>query len=185
MINNYMRGQRPDAFDLLYWNSDSTNLPGPMYCWYVRNAYLENAIKVANATVQCGTPVDLASIDVPSFLLASREDHIVPWKTAYTSTGLVSGAARFVLAASGHVAGVINPASRNKRNYWVGGEHGRGPDHWLATAKSVPGSWWHDWSKWLADHGGEMVPARATLGGNRHASLEPAPGRYVKERATV
>ena len=185
VVNNYMRGQSPDSFDLLYWNSDSTNLPGPMYCWYVRNAYLENAIKVANATMQCGTPVDLARIDVPTFLLASREDHIVPWKTAYTSTGLLSGAARFVLAASGHVAGVINPASRNKRNYWADGEHGRGPDHWLATAKSVPGSWWHDWSKWLADNGGEMVPARATLGGNRYASLEPAPGRYVKERAPV
>lgn len=185
VVNNYMKGQSPDAFDLLYWNSDITNLPGPMYCWYVRNAYLENAIKVASATVQCGTPVDLACIDVPTFLLASREDHIVPWKTAYASTGLVSGAVRFVLAASGHVAGVINPVSRNKRNYWTDGEHGHGPDHWLATAKSVPGSWWQDWSKWLAEHGGDMVPARATPGGNRYRLLEPAPGRYVKERATA
>jgi polyhydroxyalkanoate synthase len=183
VVNSYMKGQSPDAFDLLYWNSDGTNLPGPMYCWYVRNAYLDNAIKVANATVQCGTPVDLRRIDLPTFLLASREDHIVPWKTAYASTGLLSGPTQFVLAASGHVAGVINPASRNKRNYWVDGVHGHEADHWFATATSVPGSWWHEWSKWLAAHGGEMVPARKSLGGNRYRPLEPAPGRFVKQSA--
>ena len=185
VVNSYMKGQSPDAFDLLFWNGDGTNLPGPMYCWYVRNAYLENNIKVANRTVQCGTPVDLARIDVPTFLLASRDDHIVPWQTAYASTGLLSGDKRFVLAASGHVAGVINPAWRDKRNYWVDGEHGQGGDHWLETATSVPGSWWKDWSTWLADHGGEQVTARTSLGGNRYSPLEPAPGRYVRESATA
>jgi polyhydroxyalkanoate synthase subunit PhaC len=185
VVNSYMKGQSPDAFDLLYWNGDSTNLPGPMYCWYVRNAYLENNIRVANATTQCGVPVDLQRIDVPTFLLASREDHIVPWKTAYASTGLISGPKRFVLAASGHVAGVINPASRNKRNYWTDGEHGQGPEHWLERAVSVPGSWWQDWSKWLSTHGGQAVSARVALGTNRYRPLEPAPGRYVKEPAPV
>jgi poly[(R)-3-hydroxyalkanoate] polymerase subunit PhaC len=185
VVSNYMKGQSPDAFDLLYWNSDSTNLPGPMYCWYVRNAYLENKIKVANGTHQCGVPLDLSRIDVPTFLLASREDHIVPWKTAYASTSLVSGPKRFVLAASGHVAGVINPASRNKRNYWTDGEHGRGADHWLANATSIPGSWWHDWSKWLASQGGTLVPARSALGGNRYRPIESAPGRYVKQLAAT
>jgi polyhydroxyalkanoate synthase len=185
VVNSYMKGQNPDAFDLLYWNGDGTNLPGPMYCWYVRNAYLENNIKVAGGTVQCGTPVDLARIDVPTFLLASRDDHIVPWKTAYVSTALITGPKRFVLAASGHVAGVINPASRNKRNYWTDGEHGQGADHWFETATSVPGSWWRDWSTWLAAQGGERVAARTSAGGNRYRPLEPAPGRYVKEPATT
>jgi polyhydroxyalkanoate synthase len=185
VVNSYMKGQNPDAFDLLYWNGDGTNLPGPMYCWYVRNAYLENNIKVAGGTVQCGTPVDLARIDVPTFLLASREDHIVPWKTAYASTALITGPKRFVLAASGHVAGMINPASRNKRNYWTDGEHGQGADHWFETATSVPGSWWRDWSTWLAAHGGKRVAARTSAGGNRYRPLEPAPGRYVKESATT
>ena len=179
---NYLEGRQPDAFDLLFWNADSTNLPGPMYCWYVRNAYLENNICVPGKTIQCGLPLDLSQIDVPTYVLASREDHIVPWRTAYRTTKLISGDVRFVLGASGHIAGAINPVSRNKRSYWIGGKLGK-PDRWLETAKEKPGSWWSDWSQWLQPLQGDQVTARTDLGSRRFHEIEPAPGRYVKERA--
>lgn len=183
VVGNYLEGRQPDAFDILYWNADSTNLPGPMYCWYVRNCYVENNLRVSGKTTQCGVPVDLAKIDVPTFVLASREDHIVPWRTAYRTTELVSGESRFVLAASGHIAGVINPASRNKRNYWTDGEIAQAPDRWLQTAREVPGSWWPEWRSWLRGHAGREVKARTKLGNADFREIEPAPGRYVKEPA--
>jgi len=182
VVGNYLEGRQPDAFDILSWNADSTNLPGPMYCWYVRNTYLENRLCVPGQTTQCGVAVDLSKIDVPVYVLASREDHIVPWRSAYRTTQLVSGEARFVLAASGHIAGVINPAVRNKRNYWAGGEPGQAPDRWLETARETPGSWWGDWSAWLRGHAGDEVPALAKLGNAQFTEIEAAPGRYVKER---
>jgi polyhydroxyalkanoate synthase subunit PhaC len=181
VVSNYLEGRQPDAFDILYWNADSTNLAGPMYCWYVRNTYLENNLRIPIKTTQCETPVDLMLIDVPTYVLASREDHIVPWRTAYTTTRLVSGDVRFTLAASGHIAGVINPASRNKRNFWINGELGK-PERWLETSREVPGSWWTDWSEWLKSQAGEQIPARATLGNAEFSEIEPAPGRYVKVR---
>ena len=122
-------------------------------------------------------------IDIPVFLYASREDHIVPWRTAYASTELLAGERTFVLGASGHIAGVINPASKNKRNYWLGGEAGPDPERWLASAHSVPGSWWPEWARWLEPHAGEQVAARATLGNRKYRTIEPAPGRYVKAKA--
>jgi polyhydroxyalkanoate synthase len=180
---NYLEGRQPDAFDLLFWNADSTNLPGPMYCWYVRNTYLENNLCVPGKTVQCGAPLDLGQINVPTYVLASREDHIVPWRTAYRTTKLVSGGVRFVLAASGHIAGAINPASRNKRSFWIDGKLGEQAEQWLEFAREVPGSWWNDWSVWLQHHAGPLTPARAQLGGPRFSEIEAAPGRYVKERS--
>jgi poly[(R)-3-hydroxyalkanoate] polymerase subunit PhaC len=143
VVGNYLEGRQPDAFDILYWNADSTNLPGPMYCWYVRNTYLENNLRNAGETTQCGVKVDLSAIDVPTYVLASREDHIVPWQTAYRTTQLVSGDVRFVLGASGHIAGVINPAARNKRNYWAEGERGKRPERWLEPARRCghAGAW--------------------------------------------
>jgi polyhydroxyalkanoate synthase len=135
VVGNYLEGRQPDAFDILYWNADSTNLPGPMYCWYVRNTYLENNLRNPGETTQCGVKVDLSAIDVPTYVLASREDHIVPWQTAYRTTQLVSGDTRFVLAASGHIAGVINPAARHKRNFWAEGEQGKRPEHWRRRAR--------------------------------------------------
>jgi polyhydroxyalkanoate synthase subunit PhaC len=180
---NYLEGRQPDAFDLLFWNADSTNLPGPMYCWYVRNTYLENNLCVSGKTVQCGAPLDLGQINVPTYVLASREDHIVPWRTAYRTTKLVSGSVRFVLAASGHIAGAINPASRNKRSFWIDGKFGGEAEQWLEFAREVPGSWWNDWSAWLQKHVGPRVPARSQLGGSRFSEIEAAPGRYVKERS--
>jgi polyhydroxyalkanoate synthase len=181
-VNNYLKGATPDAFDILYWNADSTNLAGPMYCWYIRNTYLENNIRVPGKTVQCGVPVDLSKIDVPVYIFAAREDHIVPWRTAYATAGLVGGDARFTLGASGHIAGVINPPARKKRSCWIGGTLGPDPDEWLSTAEEQPGSWWPDWSQWLKRQATRAVPARKKLGSARYKPIEPAPGRYVKER---
>jgi polyhydroxyalkanoate synthase len=183
VVNSYLKGKAPPAFDILYWNSESTNLPGPMFCWYVRNTYLENNLASPGKTVQCGVPVDLAQIDVPAFVYASREDHIVPWRTAYASTQILSGESTFVLGASGHIAGVINPPAKQKRNYWAGGAAGPDPENWLSTAKSVRGSWWPAWTAWLAQHAGPRVPARAALGNESYRAIEPAPGRYVKVKA--
>jgi polyhydroxyalkanoate synthase subunit PhaC len=183
VVNSYLKGKAPPAFDLLYWNADSTNLPGPMFCWYLRNMYLENNLREPDKTVQCGVPVDLSQIDVPAFLYASRDDHIVPWRTAYASTELLAGDVTFVLGASGHIAGVINPASKNKRNHWVGDATGPDPERWLASASSVPGSWWPKWSDWLVQQAGGEIPAPRSLGNRQYRRVEPAPGRYVKAKA--
>jgi polyhydroxyalkanoate synthase subunit PhaC len=183
VVNSYLKGKAPPAFDMLSWNADSTNLPGPMFCWYVRNMYLENNLRWPGKTVQCGEPVDLSLIDTPAFLYASREDHIVPWRTAYASTELLAGDTTFVLGASGHIAGVINPASKNKRNHWIDGAAGPDPEHWLATARSVQGSWWPRWRDWLDEHAGPLIAARATLGNRKYSFIEPAPGRYVMQKA--
>ncbi len=182
VVNSYLKGKAPSAFDLLFWNADSTNLPGPMFCWYVRNTYLENNLRVPGRTTQCGEAVNLSLLNVPTFIYASREDHIVPWRTAYASTQLFSDETTFVLGASGHIAGVINSASKNKRNHWVAGAVGPDPDRWLETARSVPGSWWPEWGNWLREQAGAEVPAPKKVGSRKHAPIEPAPGRFVKEK---
>lgn len=191
---NYLKGKEPPAFDLLYWNADSTNLPGPMFCWYLRNTYLENKLKVPGALTVCGVPVDLGKIEAPVFIYGSKEDHIVPWQAAYASMGLLNPknpkANRFVLGASGHIAGVINPASKNKRSYWVndGAAKGKGKPkvksdlEWFDGATENKGSWWPEWARFLAEHGGAEVAAPASQGSERYRPLEPAPGRYVKAR---
>jgi polyhydroxyalkanoate synthase len=184
VVKGYLQGKAPPAFDLLDWNSDATNLPGPMFCWYLRRTYLENKLREPGGTVQCGEPVDLGAVRAPAFIYASKDDHIVPWKTAYTSTQLLSGDTTFVLGASGHIAGVINPPAKNKRNYWTLGTTEVEPDTWLDAAESVPGSWWPAWSSWLDPHGGEMVAAPTEPGSAEFAPIEPAPGRYVKEQAS-
>jgi len=185
VINNYLKGKSPEAFDLLYWNADATNLPGPMYAWYLRNMYLENNLRVAGKLTMCDTPVDLGDIDMPSYVMATQEDHIVPWRSAYQTTQLVSGKSQFVLGASGHIAGVINPASKNKRSYWTGGKQGDDAQAWLASATETPGSWWNHWIKWLAPKSGKPVASRKRLGNAKYKPIEPAPGRYVKVRAQV
>jgi polyhydroxyalkanoate synthase len=184
VVNNYLKGKTPDPFDLLYWNSDSTNLPGVMYAYYIRNMYLENNLREPGKLTMCGVPVDLRKVDVPAYVLATRDDHIVPWRTAYASARLLRGSVEFVLGASGHIAGVINPAARNRRTYWRGGKLKKDPDRWLEEAQSHPGSWWPHWSGWLAAHAGARIQARASLGNAAYPEIEPAPGRYVKEPAT-
>jgi polyhydroxyalkanoate synthase len=183
VVDSYLKGATPDAFDLLYWDSDSVSLPGPMYCWYTRNTYLENNIRDPGKTMQCGVPVDLSKIDVPAYLLASREDHIVPWKSAFRSKDLVGGPARFVLAASGHVAGVINPPARNKRSHWLNDDLESDPQGWFDGAEEKSGSWWPDWDSWMKSQSAGMIPAPAKLGNMQYSPIEAAPGRYVKEKA--
>jgi polyhydroxyalkanoate synthase len=181
--NSYLKGKAPPAFDMLYWNADGTNLPGPMFCWYVRNTYLENNLREPGGTVQCGEEIDLTQVHVPTFLYASREDHIVPWKTAFLSEEILSGDTTFVLGASGHIAGVINHPAKKKRNYWADGARDGDADHWLETAQSTPGSWWPRWANWLRQHAGSDKAAPKKLGNKKYAPIEPAPGRYVKEKA--
>jgi len=180
VINNYLMGKQPEAFDLLFWNAGSTNLPGPMYCYYLRNTYLENSLRVPGKLTMLGEKIDLGKIDAPAYLLAAREDHIVPWTTAYQSTRLLKGDNRFVLGASGHIAGVINPASKNRRSYWVGGKPGEDAKAWFSAAKEMPGSWWNDWAQWLAQFGGAKRKASKSYGNKTYKNLEAAPGSYVK-----
>lgn len=199
--SNYLKGKEPPAFDLLYWNSDSTSLPGPMFCWYLRNTYLENNLKEPGRVTVAGEKIDLSAIDAPVFVYGSREDHIVPWQSAYASLKLLNpgkpGANRFVLGASGHIAGVINPASKKKRSYWTNDgtasaakARKKAPappapdaDTWLAGATEHAGSWWPEWAAFLAEHGGDDVKAPARPGNARYQPIEAAPGRYVKVRA--
>jgi polyhydroxyalkanoate synthase subunit PhaC len=184
VVNNYLKGQTPPAFDLLYWNADSTNLPGPMYSYYIKNAYLENNFVKPGKLSICGYPLDFADITQPAFVFAAREDHIVPWRTAYESARQLRGETSFTLGASGHIAGVVNPASKNRRSYWTGRFERSEvrPEGWLDKATELPGSWWTPWGNWLATYGGRKVPARKALGGAGFAPIEPAPGRYVLEK---
>jgi polyhydroxyalkanoate synthase len=183
VVNNYLKGGTPAAFDLLYWNADGTNLPGPMYCWYLRNTYLENRLREPGALSSLGVPLDLGRIDRPSFIVATREDHIVPWRSAYRSLEVLGGEKTFVLGASGHVAGIINPAANKRRSYWAGASHPQDADAWLAQADEQQGSWWPQWAGWLAAYKGGARKAPQKAGNARHKPIEPAPGRYVKHKA--
>ncbi len=183
VVGNYLKGKTPQAFDLLYWNSDSTNLPGPFLVWYLRNMYLTNSLRVPGRLEMLGVKVDVSKVKVPAYLLATKEDHIVPWKSGYLARQVLGGPTTFVLGASGHIAGAINPASKNKRSFWVNDSEATSADEWLAGSTEQKGSWWLHWAQWLAPHGGRQVAARRTPGNEKYRPIEPAPGRYVKERA--
>jgi polyhydroxyalkanoate synthase subunit PhaC len=148
---------------------------------------LQNELKQPGALTVCGEKVNLSSIQAPVFIYGSREDHIVPWQAAYASVPLLKGDKRFVLGASGHIAGVINPPAKGKRSYWINsGANTKLPataDAWLASAKEHPGSWWTGWADWLKPHGGKLVNAPKTPGNAKYKPIEPAPGRYVKAKA--
>ena len=185
VVGNYLKGETPPPFDLLYWNSDSTNLPGPFYAWYLRNTYLENNLVKPGKAVVCGEKVDLRGVDMPVFVYGSREDHIVPIGGAYASTQVLPGKKRFVMGASGHIAGVINPPAKNKRSHWIR-EDGKFPEthaEWLSGATEHAGSWWTDWSQWLKSHAGKQIAAPKTYGKGKYKAIEAAPGRYVKAKA--
>jgi polyhydroxyalkanoate synthase len=174
VVNNYLLGGQPAAFDLLYWNSDSTNLPGPMYCWYLRHTYLQNDLK---------DMLDFKKVDLPLFVVATREDHIVPWKSAYGTLRLLGGEdKKFVLGASGHIAGIVNPPDKKRRSHWVFEDQPENPDEGLDKAQEVKGSWWPRWSEWLATHAGGKRAAPKQAGNRNYKPIEPAPGRYVRER---
>ncbi len=183
VVGNYLKGETPPPFDLLYWNSDSTNLPGPFYAWYLRNTYFENNLIKPGKLIVCGQPVDLSKLDMPAYIYGSREDHIVPIHGAYASTQVLTGTLRFVMGASGHIAGVINPPAKNKRSYWTSDKLKVTHEEWLLGATEHPGSWWSDWSAWLKRQAGKQVAAPKTYGSRKYKAIEPAPGRYVKVKA--
>ena len=180
VINNYLMGKDPFPFDLLYWNSDSTRMPRAMHSAYLREMYQHNRLREPGGVTLDGVPIDLASIDVPVYILSTREDHIAPWKSTYAATRLYRGPIRFVLAMSGHIAGVVNPPSANKYGYFTG-ELADTPDAWLEAAAAHDGSWWPDWDAWVSERsGGETAPREP--GAGALPAIEDAPGRYVKVR---
>ena len=186
VVGNYLKGETPPPFDLLYWNSDSTNLPGPFYAWYLRNFYLENNLVQPGKLTVCGEKLDLGQLTLPVYIYGSREDHIVPINAAYASTQVLPGKKRFVMGASGHIAGVITPPAKNKRSHWIRAD-GKLPatlEQWLEGATEHAGSWWTDWSHWLKAHAGKQIAAPKTYGkGTKFKAIEPAPGSYVKQKS--
>jgi polyhydroxyalkanoate synthase len=184
VVNNYLLGKDPFPFDLLYWNSDSTRMPAAMHSFYLRNMYQRNLLAQTGGITLLGEPDDLSRIKTPAYLLSTREDHIAPWKSTYAATQLYSGPVRFVLSASGHIAGVINPPAAQKYGYWTNDKAPADTDDWLTGASQRPGSWWSDWMAWLKGFAGKQVPATAATGRvpgkGKLKAIEDAPGRYVK-----
>jgi len=182
VVNNYLLGNEPFPFDLLYWNADSTRMPARMHSFYLRKMYQENLLAQPNGISLSGVPIDLRRIDVPAYFLSTREDHIAPWKSTYKGTQLLSGPKRFVLAASGHIAGVVNPPEGGKYGHWVGTELPPSAEGWLESATEIAGSWWPDWQRWVTSYGNDMVPARQP-GAGKLKAIEDAPGSYVRVKA--
>ncbi len=181
VINNYLKGKDPFPFDLLYWNSDSTRMPAAMHSFYLRKMYHENKLVEPGGLTLGGTKIDLRKIKTPTFILSTREDHIAPWKSTYAATQLYQGPVTFCLAASGHIAGVVNPPASNKYGFWTNPDLPEDPCDWLAGATEHPGSWWPSWAEWLEQFGGGKVPARKP-GSGKLKVVEDAPGSYVKAR---
>jgi polyhydroxyalkanoate synthase len=182
VVNNYLLGKEPFPFDLLYWNSDSTRMPAAMHSFYLHKMYQENLLSKPGGITLQGVPVDLGRIKTPSYIVATKEDHIAPWRSVYAGSLLYKGPRRFVLGASGHIAGVINPPAANKYGYWTNDQPAADPEAWLEGAEQHDGSWWADWQTWVAAHGGKQVPARAP-GDRALPATEDAPGSYVRMRA--
>ena len=182
VVNNYLLGKDPFPFDLLYWNSDSTRMPAAMHSFYLRSMYQENRLIEPGGIQLNGVDIDLSKIKVPACMISTREDHIAPWKATYAATQLLGGPVKFVLAGSGHIAGVVNPPEANKYGYWTNAKNPKSPDAWISTAAEHSGSWWPEWAKWVGRHGGGKVAARKPGDGALEV-LEDAPGSYVKVKA--
>ncbi len=181
VVNNYLMGRDPMPFDMLYWNADSTRLPATMLLYYLRHMYLDNGLKKPGALTLGGVPIDIGKITVPCYFVATKEDHISPWKSVYPATQLLPGKVKFVLGGSGHIAGVINPPGRAKYGFWTNKDTPADADAWLAGATAHQGSWWPHWGKWLARRAGKQVPARHP-GDGALAPIEDGPGSYVRVR---
>jgi polyhydroxyalkanoate synthase len=184
-VNNYLLGRSPAPFDLLHWNSDATRMPRNCHMFYLRQMYMLNNLVKPGAIELAGVPIDLTRVTMPVYLLASREDHIAPYPSVFKACHNYSGPVRFVLAGSGHIAGVINPPAQNKYQYWLNPRHDGNVgelEDWLNGAEEHPGSWWPDWDAWLAPQSGPQVPAREP-GAGALPALEDAPGAYVKARS--
>ncbi len=181
VVNNYLLGREPPAFDMLYWNADTTHMPAAMHAFYVRNMYLENRLREPGGITLAGTPIDLRRIAVPRYFLSTAEDHIAPWKSTYAGARLGQGPVRFVLGGSGHIAGVVNPPPGKKYGHWTNASMPASPDEWFAGAEQHASSWWDDWAAWVKPHAGKRVPARHP-GDGALAAIEDAPGTYVRVR---
>ncbi len=188
VVNNYLLGNQPFPFDLLYWNADSTRLPATMHSFYLRKMYLENQLVKKGGITLNGVPIDLKMITTPTYILSTREDHIAPWEATYKATQLYGGKVRFVLSGSGHIAGVVNPPAKKKYGYWTPGggkqKNPASPEAWFKAAKEHAGSWWEDWDQWMQKEGfvGKKVAPR-TPGEGKLKAIEEAPGRYVKVKS--
>ena len=180
VVNNYLLGKEPPAFDLLYWNADGTRMTRAAHSFYLRNTYLENNLIKPNKIVLKGVPIDLGEIDQDIYAVGTQQDHIVPWKSAWRISQLASGKTHFVLGGSGHIAGVINPPSKGK-GYWTNDKRVKNADQWFESAEHHDGSWWTDWLKWLKPRSGEQV-APPPMGNEAHPPITPAPGTYVLEK---
>ena len=182
VVSNYLMGQEPFPFDLLYWNDDSTRMPARMHSFYLRRMYQQNDLVKPGGVELDGVALDLGKIKVPSYMLSTREDHIAPWKSTYRATQIFAGKVRFVLAASGHIAGVVNPPESGKYSHWVNEELPPDPDAWFKGATELAGSWWPDWQRWIVAQDKAMVPARIP-GAGALKPLADAPGTYVTVQA--
>jgi polyhydroxyalkanoate synthase len=184
VVNNYLMGKDPFPFDLLYWNADATRMPAAMHSYYLRNMYQKNLLSQPGGIVVDNVPIDLRKVKIPVYIQAGKEDHIAPSRSVYKATQIYGGPVRFMLAGSGHIAGVVNPPRNKKYQHWLN-ETAKNPPtlaEWQAGAKEFPGSWWHDWDKWLSALSGPKAPARVPGAGGLPA-IEDAPGSYVKVRS--
>jgi polyhydroxyalkanoate synthase len=182
VVNNYLKGKTPTPFDALYWTNDNTNLPASMYLFYLRHMVLENKLSRKNALRICNTPIDIGKIEVPTFVIGFYDDHISPPQTVFTTTELVSGPVEYILGGSGHVMGVANPPAKKKYGYYLDGKLDEGFEVWKETAKFHQGSWWTAWTERLSKISGKQIEATKNLGNTKFKAIEPAPGRYVKEK---
>ena len=183
VINNYLMGEAPAVFDLLYWNSDSTRMPARMHSEYLRSMYLENRFKEPGGMTLAGVPIDISSVKTPCYFLSTQDDHIAPWRSTFAGAGLFKGPVRFVLSGSGHIAGVVNPPKAGKYGHWTSRSRPRGDaDAWQAKASAKQGSWWPDWQKWAAKFTGTRVKARQPGAKKAFPALEAAPGSYASVR---
>jgi len=179
-VHNYLLGKEPPAFDLLYWNSDGTRVPGRVHSFLIREFFLENKLMESNSLRVKDVAIDLGKIETPSYAVATKNDHIVPWRGAFNIRELHGGPVRFILSGGGHIAGIINPPAANKRAYWINEGEDVDPDEWFEGAQKHEGSWWEDWTSWLNDHsGGEIAPP--SMGNEQHSPIMNAPGSYVLE----
>ncbi|HEX4112052.1 MAG TPA: class I poly(R)-hydroxyalkanoic acid synthase [Stellaceae bacterium] len=183
VVNNYLLGKEPFPFDLLYWNSDSTRMPAAMHSFYLRHMYQENKLVQPGGITLAGVPIDLREVTIPTFFLSTKEDHIAPWKSTYAATQIFQGPKKFVLSASGHIAGVVNPPPKTKYGHWENANLPPSPDDWFAGATYSPDSWWPVWEAWVAQYDGGRVPARKP-GKGKLKAIEDAPGSYVRVTAS-
>ena len=183
VVNNYLMGREPMAFDLLYWNADSTRMPAMMHKSYLRNMYLENKLVEPGGMEMNGVPLDLSKIKTPVYLASTKDDHIAPWKSTYSATQIYAGPVKFVLSASGHIAGIINPPAANKYCYWTNDKKPEKPDEWFDGSQVHDGSWWGDWQDWVTRHAGPQVKKRIP-GDGKLKPIEDAPGSYVLVRSS-